>query len=130
MPEEKKKDDDEEVGDPEDGGADEEVDFLGKAPKKKDTRITFRDAPLSKPTKKFGQDEKKENELLRQFRIKISNIEITNDRKEVIDPFIRFIIGGDYYTLIKKRGKEDIVLHYGELGKVHTTDVIKFVEGD
>ena len=106
------------------------MEFLGKAPKKKDNRITFRHPPLAKPNKKFGSEEKSDNELLRQFRIKISNIEITNEKKEVMDPFIRFIIGGDHYTLVKKRGKEEILLHYGELGKVHTTDVIKFLEGD
>ena len=106
------------------------MEFLGKAPKKKDTRITFRHPPLPKPNKKFGAEEKNENELLRQFRIKISNIQITNERKEVMDPFLRFIIGGDYFTQIKRRGKEEIQLHYGTLGKVHTTGVIKFLEGD
>ena len=57
--EEKKEDDDEEP--------EEEVEFLGKAPKKKETRITFFHPPLPKPGKKFDPEEKKENELLRQF---------------------------------------------------------------
>jgi len=72
--------------------------------------IKFVDPPLPKATKKFDEDEKKDNELLRQFRVKISNIEITNEKKEVIDPFIRFIIGGTYFTQIKKRGKDDVYL--------------------
>mgnify|MGYP006875001099 CR=1 FL=1 len=44
---------------------DEDVEFLGKAPKKKDTRITFYHAPLPLPNKKFDEEEKNENELLR-----------------------------------------------------------------
>jgi hypothetical protein len=105
------------------------VEFLGKAPKRKDTRITFYHPPLPKPNKKFAPDDKLENELLRQFRIKISNIELVNEKKEVIDPFIRFIIGGTFFTQIKKRGKDEIQIPQGELGIVHTTDVIKFLEG-
>jgi hypothetical protein len=45
----------------------DEIEFLGKAPKNKDTRITFYDPPLPKPTKKFDDEEKSANELLRQF---------------------------------------------------------------
>ena len=56
------------------------------------------DPPLPKPTKKFDFDEKKENELMRSFRVRISNIEVVNETKEVLDPFIRFIIGGNYFT--------------------------------
>jgi hypothetical protein len=62
------------------------------------------------PNKKFDPEVKKENELLRQFQVKISNIEITNETKEVIDPFIRFIIGGTYFIEIKKRGSETLFL--------------------
>ena len=121
--EEKKEDED-------DDEPEEEVEFLGKAPKKKETRITFFHPPLPKPGKKFDPEEKKENELLRQFQVKISNIEITNERKEVIDPFVRFIIGGSFFTQIKKRGKDDIIyLPQGDLGIVHTTDVANFLEG-
>jgi len=69
--------------------------------------------------------------MLRQFRVKISNIEITNNTKEVIDPFIRFIIGGNYYVEVKKRGKDDtIYLNYGKLGIIHCTDVTKFMEAN
>jgi len=98
----------EEAEDEADDEQDEDVEFLGKAPKRKETRITFYHPPLPKPNKKFDPDEKMSNELLRQFKIKISNIEIINEKKEVIDPFIRFIIGGTFFTQIKKRGKDDI----------------------
>ena len=89
------------------------------------------DPPLAKPGKKFDEEEKKENELLRQFRVKLSYIEIVNERKEVIDPFLRFIIGGSFFTLLKKRGKDDLVyIPQGDLGIIHSTDVIKFLEGN
>ena len=120
----------EEVAEEDDDEPEEEVEFLGKAPKKKETRITFFHPPLPKPGKKFDPEEKKENELRRMFQVKISNIEIVNERKEVIDPFLRFIIGGSFFTLVKKRGKDDIIyIPTGELGIVHSTDVAKFLEG-
>lgn len=115
----------------EDEEEEEQVEFLGKAPKRKDTRVTFFHPPLAKPSKKFHPDEKNENEMLRQFRVKISNIEIANETKQVIDPFIRFLIGGNFFIEIKKRGKDEtIYLPQGELGIVHSTDVTKFVEGN
>ena len=57
----------EEVAEDEVDEPEEEVEFLGKAPKKKETRITFFYPPLPKPGKKFDPEEKKENELLRMF---------------------------------------------------------------
>jgi hypothetical protein len=110
--------------------SEEQVEFLGKPPKAKDTRVTFFHPPLAKPSKKFHPDEKNENEMLRQFRVKISNIEIANETKQVIDPFIRFLIGGNFFTEVKRRGKDDVIyVPQGELGIVHLTDVTKFVEG-
>jgi hypothetical protein len=50
---------------------DPEIEFLGKAPKKKDNRITYLHPPLSKPGKKFDKEDKKENEMVRSFKIKI-----------------------------------------------------------
>ena len=55
--EEEKKDDDDEPQ--------EQVEFLGKAPKRKETRVSYFHPPLPKPTKKFDPIDKKENELLR-----------------------------------------------------------------
>ena len=107
----------------------EDIDFLGKAPKKKDMRVSFFHPPLPKPGKKFDPEEKKENELLRQFKVRISNIEIVNERKDVIDPFVRFIIGGSFFIQVKKRGKDATTyLPQGDLGIVHTTDVANFLE--
>ena len=106
------------------------MEFVGKAPKPKDSRVTFFHPQVPKPAKKFHPEEKNENEMLRQFRVKISNIEIINETKQVIDPFIRFIIGGNFFIEVKKRGKDEVIyLPQGDLGIVHSTDVINFVEG-
>jgi len=127
MPEDKKEEGKEE----DDEEPQEQVEFLGKAPKRKETRVSYFHPPLPKPTKKFDPEDKKENELLRQFRVKISNVEIVNETKEVIDPFIRFIIGGSYFIEIKKEGGDETVyLPQGELGIIHMTDVAKFLEGN
>ena len=69
---------------PEEEAKEEGVEFLGKAPKKKDTRVTYyrkfkfilpilynhlyiikSDTPLPLPAKKFDKDIKKENEQIR-----------------------------------------------------------------
>ena len=72
------------------------------------------DPPLPLPSKKFDPDVKKENEMLRTFRVKISNIEITNETKEVLDPFLRIIFGGGFFTELKKKGKDEtIYIHQG-----------------
>ena len=84
---------------------------------------------MPKPVKKFDPEEKKENELMRSFRVRISNIEIVNETKNVMDPFIRFIIGGSFFTQIKKRGDADIYENYGSLGIIQNTEVVKFLEG-
>jgi hypothetical protein len=89
------------------------------------------DTPLPNPTKKFDPEEIDENTLLRQFRVKIENIEIVNETKEVLDPFLRFIIGGNYFIEIKKRGKDEVIYHpQGDIGIIHLTDVCRFLEGN
>ena len=82
------------------------------------------------PAKKFDPEIKKENELLRQFRVKISNIEMVNETKEVLDPFMRFIIGGSYFVEVKKKGLDTIYIPQGKLGIIHMTDMVKFLEGN
>ena len=68
--------------------------------------------------------------MLRTFRVRISNVEIINETKEVMDPFIRFIFGGSFFTELKKRGKDNtIYIHQGQLGIIHMTDVANFLEG-
>ena len=71
--------------------------------------INLLDPPLPLPSKKFDPDIKKENEMLRTFRVKISNIEITNETKEVLDPFLRIIFGGGFFTELKKKGKDETI---------------------
>ena len=66
------------------------------------------------PSKKFDPEEIKENTMLRTFRVRISNVEIINETKEVMDPFIRFIFGGSFFTELKKRGKDNTIhIHQG-----------------
>lgn len=37
-------------------------------------------------------------ELIRRWKFRIEDIEITNHTSRLMNPFIRFIIGGDYYV--------------------------------
>jgi hypothetical protein len=60
--------------------------------------------------------------------VRISNIEIINETKDALDPFIRFIVGGSFYILIKNRGKNEVHEKKGKMGVVHTTEVCKFLE--
>jgi hypothetical protein len=69
-----------------------------------------------------------ENEMIRRFAVHLSNIEIINQSSDVIDPFVRFIIGGDFFIELKKRGDSFIHVKQGELGLVHMTNWIKFLE--
>jgi len=47
----------------------------------------------------------------------------------VIDPFMRFLIGGDFFIEVKNKGKDQkVYLPQGTLGIVHMTDVAKFLE--
>lgn len=66
---------------------------------------------------------------MRSFRVRISGIEVVNETKEVMDPFIRFIIGGNFFTQIKKRGNDDVYISQGTLGTIHNTDAANFLEG-
>lgn len=66
--------------------------------------------------------------MLRQFKVTITNIEVINESKQVMEPFIRLVIGGNQFIEIKNRGRNEIYMKHGEMGIVHTTDVIKFLE--
>jgi hypothetical protein len=39
------------------------------------------------------------NELMRRWKVHIFQIEVVNMTKEPIDPFLQFIIGGNYYVI-------------------------------
>ena len=56
------------------------------------------DPPLPKPEEKFEAEEKKQNELIRRWKVHVYQIEIVNLTNKTMDPFIQFIIGGDYYV--------------------------------
>jgi len=58
------------------------------------------DPPLPKPVEKFKQKEKKENELMRRWKVLIQGIEIVNTSQAIFDPFVQFIIGGNYFVNI------------------------------
>lgn len=58
----------------------------------------FIDPPLDKPEEKFFPNEKRENELLRRWKVKLFQVECNNQSTEVLDPFVQFIIGGDFYV--------------------------------
>ena len=66
--------------------------------------------------------------MIRQWRVSITNIEIVNETAEPFDPFIRFIIGGDYYVNLKKKGGDYIKIPTGQMGKVFCTECINFLE--
>ena len=53
--------------------------------------------PVEKTEEKYSEDDKREHELVRQWRVVIEDIQITNDTSNIINPFVKFIVGGDYY---------------------------------
>lgn len=67
-----------------------------KAQFKKSRMITFYDPPAQLMKDKLKNKENLENNLLRRWKVEIFNIEITNLTKNTINPFVQFIIGGDY----------------------------------
>ena len=52
---------------------------------------------MEKTQEKYTNDDKMEHELVRQWRVVIEDIQITNDTTNIISPFVKFIVGGDYY---------------------------------
>jgi hypothetical protein len=63
---------------------------------KKSRIITFYDPPIALPNDQVKRKENEEFNLLRRWRVEIFNIELTNLSGDTINPFIQFIIGGDY----------------------------------
>jgi len=53
---------------------------------------------LPKTLEKYESHEKHEFEMLRQWKVVIQDIEITNHSHELISPFVKFTIGGNYYV--------------------------------
>ena len=53
---------------------------------------------MHKPDEKYEADVKRQNELVRRWKVEIFQIEIVNLTSEIIDPFLQIIIGGDYFV--------------------------------
>lgn len=53
---------------------------------------------MPKPSEKFDPAEKREMERMRRWKVLIQDIEIQNTSGEPFDPFIQFIIGGDFFV--------------------------------
>ena len=61
---------------------------------------------------------------------KISNIEILNETKEVIDASIRFIIGCSYFIELKKKSADEtLCIPQRKMGIIHIIDQLIFIEG-
>ena len=54
--------------------------------------------PEPKTEDKFTKEDKTEHELVRQWRVVIQDIECVNQTANIINPFVKFIIGGNYYV--------------------------------
>jgi hypothetical protein len=55
-------------------------------------------SPMAKTTDKYYKDDKDQNELIRQWKVLIEDIEIINQSGKIMSPFVRFTIGGDYHV--------------------------------
>jgi hypothetical protein len=58
------------------------------------------DPPLHKPDEKYDPEVKRQNEMVRRWKVEIFQVEIVNLTSEIMDPFMQFIIGGDYFVTI------------------------------
>ena len=56
--------------------------------------------PALKTRKKYEAEEKLDMELVRRWRVVIEDIEITNQSPKLMNPFIRFTLGGNYYVSV------------------------------
>jgi len=54
--------------------------------------------PEPKTDEKFSKEDKTAHELVRRWRVVIQDIEITNLTPGILSPFVKFIIGGDYFV--------------------------------
>jgi centrosomal protein CEP76 len=72
-----------------------------------------------------------ENELLRRWSIRIWNIKITNLISSSYDPFVQFVIGGDFREVIKyDKENNPYKQELGERGLIFRTDVLMDAERD
>lgn len=87
--------------------------------------------PQKFPRKKVNAEKKKTQELLRRWRIKVTQIEIIA-QYENFDPFFQIIIGGDYQKeMVKITKEEKMTRMVGEIGMVFKSDVLQeMINGD
>lgn len=54
--------------------------------------------PAPKTEEKYTKEDKTDHELVRGWRVVIQDINIINQTTNIINPFVKFIIGGDYHV--------------------------------
>lgn len=88
--------------------------------------MTFYDAPFPLASNKVKKKEDMENNLLRRWKVEIFDIQFTNKSGDVVNPFVQFIIGGDYRIEYKKTSSGGVVKEEkGNMGLVFKSNVIK-----
>ena len=93
---------------------------------KKSRIVTFYDPPGPLLSDKVTEKDQEELNLIRRWRVEIYNVEVQNLSGDTINPFIQFIIGGDYRIEYKKTTTGGIVKEEkGEMGSVFKSSVIK-----
>jgi hypothetical protein len=93
---------------------------------KKSRIITFYDPPAPLVSDKVTEKDNAELNLIRRWRVEIFNIEIHNMSGDTMNPFVQFIIGGDYRVEYKKTTTGGIAKEEkGEMGSVFKSNVIK-----
>ncbi len=60
--------------------------------------IDCTDPPLHKPDEKYDPEVKRQNEMVRRWKVEMFQVEIVNLTSEIMDPFMQIIIGGDYFV--------------------------------
>lgn len=76
-------------------------------------------------------DQVSENDRVRLWEVRIYDIEITNLTAHVLNPFLRFTIGGTYCieTLMLDKGEKKY-LHKGTPGPQRITDQLSYLESN
>jgi hypothetical protein len=72
--------------------------LTGAVPNRTVKLNSFYKQPTPKTTEKYYKEDKLQNELVRQWKVIIEDIELTNHSASTMSPFIRFTIGGNYYV--------------------------------
>ena len=65
---------------------------------------------------------------MRRWRVVIQDIEIVNQTSNIINPFVKFIIGGNFFIDIKKMSAKDVFLPQGTKGVAMFTDKISYLD--